>query len=233
MSESMPGSGRHVLVVDDDDAVRTVVSRVLRLDGYEVDEAADARSALASIARRRPDLVLLDVVLPGQDGLDVLTELRRHSELPVILLTGRGEEADRVVGLKLGADDYVVKPFSSAELSARIASVLRRSGHRSTPNRLDFGDLVIDLSTREVLLRGGVVPTTAKEFDLLAFLASSPRQVFSREQLLDRVWGSSSEWQDAATVTEHVRRIRRQIESDAHEPRWLRTVRGVGYRFEP
>lgn len=233
MSGGQPATGQLILVVDDDEAVRSLLVRFLTLDGYEVDQAADASTAVDAITRRRPDLVLLDVVLPGQDGLDLLSELRRHSEIPVILLTGRGDEADRVVGLKLGADDYIVKPFSPAELGARITSVLRRSGATRRPERLQFGDLCLDLGTRELTVRGRVVPATVKEFDLLAFLAASPRQVFSREQLLERVWGSSSEWQNPATVTEHVRRIRRHIESDPHRPRWICTVRGVGYRFEP
>jgi DNA-binding response OmpR family regulator len=154
----------------------------------------------------------------------------------VIFLTGRSLEAERVIGLKMGADDYVVKPFSSAELSARIESVLRRarsSSAREEGSSFDFGALRIDVESRDVTVDGHVVETTAREFDLLAFLASSPRQVFSREQLLTQVWGSSSEWQSAATVTEHIRRLRRKVEADSERPRWITTVRGVGYRFEP
>jgi DNA-binding response OmpR family regulator len=146
------------------------------------------------------------------------------------------EEADRVIGLKMGADDYVTKPFSAAELSARIESVLRRAAMRGTPeatSRLTFDGLAIDLVTREVSVAGEKAEMTAKEFDLLAYLAGSPRQVFSREQLLQQVWGSSSHWQSDATVTEHVRRLRRKIEVDPDNPRWIATVRGVGYRFEP
>jgi DNA-binding response OmpR family regulator len=150
----------------------------------------------------------------------------------VILLTGKDAEADRVLGLKLGADDYVVKPFSPAEIAARIATVLRRVRPPAT-SRLEFDGLVIDLNTREVHVNGELVTTTAKEFDLLAFLASSPRQVFSREQLLDHVWKSSSEWQSADTVTEHIRRLRRRIEPDPEHPRWISTVWSVGYRFDP
>jgi two-component system phosphate regulon response regulator PhoB len=232
VSDSHESPGR-VLIVDDDEAVRSLLVRYLGLDGYEVDEAADGATALAYMAKELPDLVLLDLSLPSQDGLDVLDRLRRTTDVPVILLTARGGEADRVMGLKLGADDYVVKPFSPAELSARITTVLRRSKPRRGGARLEFDGLVLDLATREVTVLDELVATTAKEFDLLVFLAASPRQVFSREQLLSNVWGSSSEWQDPATVTEHVRRVRRKIELDPDHPKWIVTVRGVGYRFEP
>jgi DNA-binding response OmpR family regulator len=228
--------GRLVLVVDDEPMLRTLLSRLLRMEGYDVIEAEDGLIALDLVAARDPDLVLLDVMLPARDGLDVLGDLRRTSEVPVILVSALGEEADRVLGLKMGADDYVVKPFSAAELSARIESVLRRAQQRGTPgalNRLGFDGLVIDLGTREVTAGAEKVEMTAKEFDLLAFLAGSPRQVFSREQLLRQVWGSSSDWQSDATITEHVRRLRRKIEEDPDNPRWITTVRGVGYRFEP
>ena len=173
-------------------------------------------------------------MLPAQDGLDILTQLRRNSDVPVILLTARGSEADRILGLKLGADDYVVKPFSPGELTARINSVLRRTrGSGATQSLLQFDGLTLDLGTREVNVGGLMVNTTAREFDLLAFLAASPRQVFSRQQLLANVWDSSDEWQDPDTVTEHIRRIRRRIEPDPDHPRWIKTVRGVGYRFDP
>jgi DNA-binding response OmpR family regulator len=151
----------------------------------------------------------------------------------VILLTARGSEADRIMGLKLGADDYVVKPFSPGELTARITSVLRRTRSAAPQSVLEFDGLVLDLATREVTAGDLLVTTTAREFDLLAFLAGSPRQVFSRQQLLANVWDSSEEWQDPDTVTEHIRRIRRRIEPDPDHPRWIRTVRGVGYRFDP
>jgi DNA-binding response OmpR family regulator len=221
------------LVVDDDKAVRELLTRYLELEGFNVDVAADGSSALAVAAERPPDLILLDVMLPVVDGLEILSRLRGNSDVPVILLTARGSESDRIMGLKLGADDYVVKPFSPGELSARISSVLRRSGSGQPRTRLEFDGLVLDLSSREVTVEGAPVTTTAREFDLLAFLASSPRQVFSREQLLAQVWESSSEWQDPDTVTEHVRRLRRRIEPDSDNPRWIKTVRGVGYRFEP
>lgn len=223
-----------VLVVDDEDDVRGLVVDLLRDEGFGTYEATDARSGLAALDEFGPDVVLLDVTMPGVHGLDVLAEIRRRSDLPVILLTGRGGETDRVVGLRMGADDYVVKPFSSAELVARIHAVMRRSRRNVGGNgALDFGRLRIDPDTREVFVSGAAVPMTAKEFDLLTFLARSPRRVFTREQVLSHVWDSSTRWQDPATVTEHVRRVRRKIELDPDQPRWLTTVRGVGYRFEP
>ncbi len=222
-----------VLVVDDDESVRVLLTRYLEMEGFEVDQVSDGGTALAAIASSNPDLILLDLMLPAQDGLDILTRLRRDSELPVILLTARGSEADRILGLKLGADDYVVKPFSPGELTARINSVLRRTRAAAPQSLLQFEGLSLDLATREVTVGNLMVTTTAREFDLLAFLASSPRQVFSRQQLLENVWDSSGEWQDPDTVTEHIRRIRRRIEPDPENPRWIKTVRGVGYRFDP
>jgi two-component system phosphate regulon response regulator PhoB len=222
-----------ILVVDDEEGVRALLVRYLEMEGFEVEEAADGARALTMIGERPPDLVLLDVMMPTSDGLDVLTTLRSTSDVPIILLTGRDGQGDRVLGLKLGADDYVVKPFSPAEVAARIASVLRRSQVEAPPVKLEFDGLSIDLVTREVVVRGEVVPLTAKEFDLLVFLASSPRQVFSRDQLLEHVWQSSSAWQNPDTVTEHVRRLRRRIEEQPEHPRWIATVWSVGYRFEP
>jgi len=224
-----------ILVVDDDDAVRTMLSRALTAEGFAVEVAADGDAARSALANQEPDLVVLDLTLPSEDGLDILAGLRETSDVPVILLTGRGAEHDRILGLKLGADDYLVKPFSPGELAARISSVLRRTRRSAVaaPTVLDFGTLRIELETREVEVHGAKVDFTAKEFDLLAYLAGSPRQVFAREQLLQQVWDSSSDWQDSATVTEHVRRLRRKIEDNPDEPRWIKTVRGVGYRFEP
>lgn len=218
--------------MDDDEIVRMLVRRYLAQDGFDADEACDAATAQDAIRRRRPDLVLLDVVMPGQDGLDLLEQLRRDGDLPVILVTSRSNEADRVMGLRLGADDYIVKPFSPAELVARVTAVLRRGGS-SRPARLDFEGLSVDVATRRLTVRGRLTPTTAKEFDVLVLLASSPSQVFTRDQMLVEVWGSSSDRQDSGTVTEHVRRIRHVIEVDPAHPRWIRTVRGVGYSFEP
>lgn len=226
-------SGGRILVVDDDESVRVLLTRYLEMEGFQVDQVQDGGEALAAIAATMPHLILLDLMLPAQDGLDILTRLRRDSDVPVILLTARGSEADRILGLKLGADDYVVKPFSPGELTARINSVLRRSRGSTPQSVLQFDGLTLDLGTREVTVGDLLVTTTAREFDLLAFLAASPRQVFSRQQLLANVWDSSEEWQDPDTVTEHIRRIRRRIEPDPDQPRWIKTVRGVGYRFDP
>jgi DNA-binding response OmpR family regulator len=232
-SATSESSGKRLLIVDDDEEVRRLVARVLRSEGYAVEEAQDVRSMKESLAKALPDLMVLDIMLGSEDGLEVLSTLRQRSDIPVILLTGKSDEVDRVLGLKMGADDYVVKPFYPAELSARIASVLRRTTPVKTAPLLEFSGMTIDMVTREVRLEGAAIEMTAKEFDLLAFLARSPRQVFSREQILEQVWESSSAWQDAATVTEHVRRIRRKIEENPDAPRWVTTVRGVGYRFEP
>jgi DNA-binding response OmpR family regulator len=220
-----------ILVVDDDRSIRHVLTRYLTLEHYDVFPAANAEDALASLRDDAPDLVLLDVMLGDDDGLDLLEQMRSSSSVPVILLTGKSEESDRVMGLKLGADDYVVKPFSPAEVEARIASVLRRTRPADSAPVLTFDELTINMGTREVFLHGESVTLTAKEFDLLAFLASSPRQVFSREQLLDRVWNSSSAWQSTDTVTEHIRRLRKRVETNPDKPRWLTTVWGIGYRF--
>ena len=225
-----------VLVVDDEPMVREVVGRYLTREGYQVTEAADGISALAAVDAFRPDLVVLDVMLPGRSGFDVLRTLRSRGDAapPIILLTARVEESDRVLGLELGADDYVVKPFSPRELVARVRTVLRRSRRGpDTGEPLTFDGLTVDPRTREVTVADRRVELTPKEFDLLAFLAASPRQVFSRAQLLEHVWDSKPDFQDPATVTVHVRRIRNKIETNPDEPRWIATVWGVGYRFEP
>jgi two-component system phosphate regulon response regulator PhoB len=226
-----------VLVVDDDPEVRLLLTDLLQDDGFLVHSASDTTAGLAAIEQVDPDVVLLDVAMPSMNGLDMLAEIRKRGDVPVIFVTGRGGETDRVVGLRMGADDYVVKPFSGPELVARIHTVLRRArpaqSADSGDEQIDFGRLRVNTATREVLLDDVDVPMTAREFDLLAFLAQSPRRVFTREQLLSNVWESSTAWQDPATVTEHIRRIRRKIEDDPDSPRWLATVRGVGYRFEP
>lgn len=227
------GRSLSVLVVDDEAMVREVVASYLERDGFKVQEAADGPTALRLALESRPDLVVLDVMLPAIDGLEVLTEIRKRYDVPVILLTARTEEVDRVLGLELGADDYVVKPFSPRELAARVRSVLRRARPPANVPRLDFDGLTINGTTREVLVAEKPVDLTPKEFDLLAYLAASPRQVFSRTQLLEQVWDSSPEYQDPSTVTVHVRRIRQKIEPDPDDPRWVRTVWGVGYKFEP
>lgn len=225
----------HVLVVDDEPMVREVVMRYLERDGFVATAAATGDEALKKFDQVAPDLVVLDLMLPGISGLDILQRIRATSDTPVILLTARAEEADRILGLELGADDYVVKPFSPRELSARVKSVLRRSTNTAEPaqERLEYETLVVDPASREVFLASEPVNLTAREFDVLYFLASSPRQVFSRAQLLDQVWDSSPEWQDPSTVTVHIRRIRNKIESDPDNPKHLITVRGVGYRFAP
>ena len=228
-------TGTKVLVVDDEPTVREVVVGYLRRDGHDVAEAGDGNKALDLLVSDPPDLVVLDMMLPGVNGLDILRRVRSTSDIPVIMLTARAEESDRVAGLELGADDYVVKPFSPRELAARVNGVLRRTSARdgNTPQPLEFGDLHIDPLAREVHLEGRLIEMTPKEFDVLVFLANSPRQVFSRAQLLEQVWQSSPDWQDPATVTVHVRRIRNKIEVDPENPRWITTVWGVGYRFEP
>lgn len=222
-----------VLVVDDEPMVREVVTAYLERDGFRVETAADGSEAMDMLAAVAADLVILDVMLPEVDGFAVLTQLRRRSDVPVILLTARTEEPDRVLGLELGADDYVVKPFSPRELAARVRSVLRRARPVAEHDRFDLGDLMVDLAAREVRIGDRAVELTPKEFDLLAFLAASPRQVFSRAQLLEQVWDSSADWQDPSTVTVHIRRLRQKIEASPEEPRWLKTVWGVGYKLEP
>ena len=222
-----------VLVIDDDDAVRLLVRRALEREGLRVEEAPAAARATEAFERGAWDLVVLDVSLPDLNGLDLLTRFRASSDVPVIMLSGRTDEADRVAGLESGADDYVVKPFYPRELAARVRSLLRRSGARTRPSVLEFDELTIDTASRQALLRGLPIELTAREFDLLEFLASAPRQAFSRAQLLQRVWGSSSAWQQESTVTEHVRRIRRKLGVEADQSRWIATVRGFGYRFEP
>ena len=220
----------HLLVVDDDQQLRDLLLLVLKGEGFDVRGAADAETALAEVGRGGVDLVILDIGLGTDDGREVLAEIRRQGSLPVIMISAQGQPADRVLGLRLGADDFLVKPFSPLELVARVESVLRRS--RPAPPA-SGSPLRIDERTREATVDGVTVELTAREFDLLAFLVRSPRQVFSRGQLLEHVWESRKDWQDEATVTEHVRRVRRKVEKDPDRPRWIITVRGVGYRFEP
>jgi two-component system, OmpR family, phosphate regulon response regulator PhoB len=220
-----------VLVVDDEPIVREVVVRYLEREGYRTLEAGDGEQARELLERDPPNLVVLDVMLPGLDGLSLCRWIRARSELPVILLTARGEEADRIVGLELGADDYVTKPFSPRELAARVRTVLRRASPVARRDaRLSVADLEIDAGTREVTKAGEPLKLTAREFDLLWFLASNRRRVFSRDQLMDRVWGYEAAL-DTGTVTVHVRRLREKIEDDPSRPTLLETVWGVGYRF--
>jgi DNA-binding response OmpR family regulator len=230
----VPQNGRvtTVLVVDDEPTIREVVVRYLEREGFHTLEAGDGESARAFVESGVPNLVVLDVMLPGMDGLTLCRWIRSRSDLPVILLTARGEEADRIVGLELGADDYVTKPFSPRELAARVRTVLRRTqpSEAARDERLSFDGLALDAGTREVHRNGEALRLTAKEFDLLWFLASNPRRVFSRDQLMSRVWGYEAAL-DTGTVTVHMRRLREKIEADPSRPRFLETVWGVGYRF--
>ena len=222
-----------VLVVDDEPTLREVVVRYLERAGYRALEAGDGDEAEVLLRNQPPDLVILDLMLPGTDGLELCRRIRADSALPVIMLTARGEEADRIVGLELGADDYVTKPFSPRELVARVRTVLRRTnGPVEARDRIQHGDLTLDSETRDVRKAGALVSLTAREFDLLWFLASHPRRVFSREHLMSRVWGYEPAY-DTGTVTVHIRRLRAKIEDDAARPRHIETVWGVGYRFSP
>ncbi|HZH24907.1 MAG TPA: response regulator transcription factor [Solirubrobacteraceae bacterium] len=228
-----------VLVVDDEPTIAEVVARYLQRAGYETRVAGDGALALALASEQRPDLVVLDLMLPGMDGLEVMRHLRAldddrpRERIAVILLTARGEESDRVVGLRLGADDYVVKPFSPAELVARVDAVLRRrdpAPDRAAPVELDW--LTIDTMARRVVIRGEEAALTQREYELLLFLARHPGQAFSRNQLMDAVWQYTF-YTDTSTVTVHIRRLRAKIEADPARPEHVQTVWGVGYRFQP
>ena len=222
-----------VLVVDDEPTIREIVVSYLEREGCAPREAADGERARELLVHDPPDLVVLDLMLPGTDGLELCRWIRSRSRLPVIMLTARGEESDRIVGLELGADDYVTKPFSPRELAARVRTVLRRAEpDAAAEERLSYNGLVIDSGTREVTRGSEPLRLTAREFDLLWFLASHPRRVFSREHLMRRVWGYSAAL-DTGTVTVHMRRLREKIEDDPSRPRHLETVWGVGYRFAP
>jgi DNA-binding response OmpR family regulator len=223
-----------ILVVDDEPNIREVVELYLRRDGHEVLAAADGDEALRLNRQHRPDLVVLDLMLPRLSGLEVCRRIQAERRVPLIMLTAKGEEEDRIIGLGVGADDYVVKPFSPRELAARVAAVLRRVAEAAQPGGfqpvLDDGELRIDPNTREVLLAGEPVTLTVREFDLLHYLASHPSRVFTRDQLMDAVWGYTFA-ADTSTVTVHMRRLREKIERDPTDPRYLLTVWGVGYRW--
>ena len=222
-----------ILVVDDEPNIREVVGLYLRRDGHAVVSAADGAEALEIYRRTRPDLVVLDLMLPKVSGLEVCRRIQAERRVPLIMLTARGEEEDRIVGLGLGADDYVVKPFSPRELAARVGAVLRRTGEATEPasgGALVIDDLRIDPATREVTVRDEPVTLTAREFDLLRHMASHPRRVFTRDQLMEAVWGYAFS-ADTSTVTVHVRRLREKLEADPARPRYLQTVWGIGYRF--
>jgi len=220
-----------VLVVDDEPKIVEVVGDYLRSAGFSVTTAADGEGAVVSARARPPDLVVLDLGLPGLDGLDVARELRRAAPVPIIMLTARSEETDRVLGLELGADDYLVKPFSPRELLARVRAVLRRTeGPQTEQERFVVGDVTVDPSSRKVTVGDRVVELTATEFDLLVELARQPGRVFTRAQLLGTIQGVVVESYERA-VDAHVKNIRRKLEPDPHRPRYLLTVHGVGYRF--
>jgi DNA-binding response OmpR family regulator len=221
-----------VLVVDDDPDIRAALRDVLGDNGFVVLDAATGGQAHQLLEEHDPDVILLDLNLPDVSGLDVLIEVTKSRSTPVIVLSGRTGEADRVVGLDLGADDYITKPFAARELVARVNAAIRRQNRSARSAELRFDGLIIDEATHDVTVEGHPVDLTAKEFDLLYFLASSPRRVFSRAQLLQHVWGNPSPWQDDKTVAEHIHRIRRKLNHDDRN-RWIETVRGVGYRFAP
>jgi len=230
-----------ILVVEDEPSIAEVVGLYLQRAGYQVQTAADGKIAMSFLESGVPDLVILDLMLPEIDGLSLTRWLRDRSDVPIIMLTARREEIDRIAGLEMGADDYVVKPFSPQELVSRVRAVMRRvkrasaSGDPSAASSerpLTYGELVIDAPSRTVTLSGKDIPLTAKEFDMLYLLAQHPKQVYTREQLLDRVWGGA-EYIDPGTVTVHIRRVREKIESNPSNPTRLLTVWGVGYKFEP
>ena len=220
-----------VLVVDDDPTVSDVVRRYLERDGYLVTLVGDGPAALASFARHRPDLVVLDLMLPGMDGLEVCRRLRSAGDVPIVMLTALGEEHDRITGLRLGADDYLTKPFSPRELVLRVGSVLRRATRADPPPQVltDRG-LVVDMARRTAALRGASLALTVREFDLLAYLMRHPGRAFTRTELLDAVWGWT--FGDQSTVTVHVRRLREKVEDDPADPTRIFTVWGRGYRYE-
>jgi DNA-binding response OmpR family regulator len=223
-----------VLVVDDEPIVRDVVVRYLERDGHRTLEASTGEEARELLEREALSLVVLDVMLPGVSGLELCRWIRSRSDLPIVMLTALGEETDRIVGLELGADDYLTKPFSPRELAVRVRNLVRRTTQPATGAKqtVTFGDVVIDPVAREAHKDGKPLRLTLKELDLLLFFASNPRQVFSRDQLMDRVWGYQSAL-DTGTVTVHIRRLRTKIEDDASQPHHLETVFGAGYRFTP
>ena len=231
MAEAPP----RILVVDDDVTVSEVVARYLERDGFEVEVRADGREALDRALAEPPDLVVLDLMLPGMDGLEICRRLRAIAPVPIVMLTARTQESDRILGLELGADDYVSKPFSTKELVARVRAVLRRARgplDAAAPGARVYrdGDLEVDVAAREARLGGRIVTLTAREFELLAFLVRHPRRAFSREEVLEQVWGYR--YGDTSTVTVHVRRLREKIEPDPSNPVRIATVWGVGYRWE-
>ncbi len=231
----MTEQSAHIVVVDDDDDIRSSLAKYLRKHGFRVSVAANGDELNQVLSTANADLLVLDIMLPGDDGLTICRRVLETRRLPIIFLTALAEDIDRILGLELGADDYVVKPFSPRELAARVRAILKRSSvdPRTSDGFVDVGEFRIDPLTREAWVSGTPLDLKPREFDLLLFMANHPRQVFSRGQLLEQVWESSSGWQDPSTVTVHVRRVRLAIEANPDIPRYLTTVWGVGYRFEP
>jgi DNA-binding response OmpR family regulator len=227
---------KHILVVEDEPSLAEVVSLYLKRAGFQVQVASDGRQAMSILEKQIPDFVIMDIMLPEVDGLSLTRWLRDRSDVPIIMVTARREEVDRIAGLEMGADDYVVKPFSPQELVSRVRAVLRRVGRdqpgAESERALSFDSIQIDPRTRVVMVKESQIELTAKEFDMMYLLARHPKQVFTRDQLLERVWGGA-EYIDPGTVTVHVRRLREKIESDPSKPKHLITIWGVGYKFEP
>ncbi|HEX5762202.1 MAG TPA: response regulator transcription factor [Solirubrobacterales bacterium] len=229
----MPNGSTRILLVDDEQSVQTLLSYPLRKDGYQVVSALDGRQALQRFGESRFDLVILDLMLPKLDGVEVCRQLRRRSQVPIIMLTAKGSETDKVAGLEVGADDYITKPFSMGEFRSRVKAALRRSRMATGPpaeKPIEHGDLRVDPARRTVTLGGEDIPLTYVEFEIIAALSRSPGRVLSREILLEQVWGDS-EYRDPRTIDVHIRHLREKLERDPKEPKYLFTVRGVGYRF--
>ncbi|MGI8460133.1 MAG: response regulator [Solirubrobacterales bacterium] len=229
----MTEAGARILLVDDEHAVQTLLAYPLRKDGYDVVAARDGREALDRFSEQRFDLVVLDIMLPKLDGIEVCRRLRSRSQVPIIMLTAKDDEIDKVLGLEMGADDYITKPFSVREFRSRVRAALRRAEMAQLPTGgepIVAGELRIDFDRRVVEVREGTAPLTYVEFEILAVLASSPGRVMTREALLEHVWGDSA-YRDPRTIDVHIRHLREKIESDAKRPEYLFTVRGVGYRF--
>jgi DNA-binding response OmpR family regulator len=232
----MPDHAARILLVDDEQSIQTLLSYPLRRDGYEVVQAADGEEALERFDEQLFDLVVLDLMLPRVDGLEVCRRLRHRSSVPIIMLTAKSEEIDKVVGLELGADDYITKPFSLREFSSRIKAALRRAELSRPPETaadeapLAVGELRIDFLKRTVRVRGDEAQLTYVEFEILSVLARAPGRVFTRDMLLSRIWGDAA-YRDPRTIDVHIRHLREKIERDAKDPEYLFTVRGVGYRF--
>jgi DNA-binding response OmpR family regulator len=232
----MPDGAPRILLVDDEQSIQELLSYPLRKDGYDVIQATDGEQALARFSEQAPDLVVLDLTMPRLDGIEVCKQLRTRSSVPIIMLTARSEEIDKVLGLEMGADDYITKPFSMREFRSRVKAALRRAEMSraevadGTSGEISVGDLRIDPAKRQVWVRGEGVTTTFVEFEILCALAHSPGRVFTRDMLLTRIWGDSA-WRDPRTIDVHIRHLREKVERDPKDPEYLFTVRGVGYNF--